>query len=837
MEGIRLRSDSTGSAKSAFYQGTIVCAPKPGTSDATAIESRRGKRNGSRRKEKKPPPGREHEGAGAHYLAEPHDLNVMPDFHADFSSPPPVSPFAPPGGYYCRNPQPYDSQRQWMSQGYPQIRSGGFFESLGKISDRSTSLSLSDRQDDLHTDSSSGWRDAWFAGMRPQSSHGRDAFLDESPSMDETELKGVSLDLESSPLPSPTKRTFPSRDESTLLSVGRLSYPPPPPPPPAGYPFSPTSMHHQSQKGPVYAHQTYGTSLLSSGPVLNHWHHISDSDFGAEDTNEESKKIRWKSFKHCWNLFDFSTLLTADIKYDEDGNPQLDGSSWSSAAFMRLVLYNPIYPEFTSLQQFNWAVILGISMGFLTAVWKALIEFCVEFVWKTVPEFLYSWGLFTDLDGFFPIYHYMWITPAVFGGVLSYIFAALPTPIPGQNDWIHSLHSRGVQESDTLGLLFLLSTAGMASGLSLGPELPLILTSGMIGSWLGVLCKQSILSARVLNLTAASAAIGGFFGFPMAGALFVLEVPHRMGLQYFEALSPATIASIVAVLTNRLATGNDVTGYYEYPFLNESLPSSIFHDAIVLGLFGGAIGIIYTKVILLLKSSVHDLFHRDEGHEEVTKQDVTHITESTAETTPLVFDDSFHIPKGNEKAFNFVIAHGPTRAGVVGTIVGILVGVTCMFFPHVMFWGESQLQNLIDKGRTPLPVFGYGDEPSAGLVALGYCMVDRKNESNVQLGFSIGCSATISIAKIFVTGLSLGTGIVGGHFWAPLFVGCTASHFLTDSVGELSSWLGVSMSLSAYPCVAVSSECPFLSSNHLLPHAPLLSEVVVYNGVLPCGHM
>ena len=46
----------------------------------------------------------------------------------------------------------------------------------------------------------------------------------------------------------------------------------------------------------------------------------------------------------------------------------------------------------------------------------------------------------------------------------------------------------------------------------------------------------------------------------LEGALFVLEIPHRMGLQYFEALSPATIASIVAVLCNRLVTNNDVTG-------------------------------------------------------------------------------------------------------------------------------------------------------------------------------------------------------------------------------------------------------------------------------------
>ena len=59
------------------------------------------------------------------------------------------------------------------------------------------------------------------------------------------------------------------------------------------------------------------------------------------------------------------------------------------------------------------------------------------------------------------------------------------------------------------------------------------------------------------------------------------------------------------------------------------------------------------------------------------------------------------------------------------------------------------------------------------------------------------------MAKIFVTGLSLGTGIVGGHFWGPLFVGCAASHFLTDLVEKLSTMFGIATNLTAYPCVAL----------------------------------
>ena len=119
----------------------------------------------------------------------------------------------------------------------------------------------------------------------------------------------------------------------------------------------------------------------------------------------------------------------------------------------------------------------------------------------------------------FPLYHWMWICPSFWGGLLSYIFAALPTPIPGQNEWITAVHTQGVQDSETFFLLFVLSTLGMASGLSLGPELPLVLTAGMIGSWLGIQCKQTVLQARVMNITAVSFVI-------FLGVFQAMQSPH-----------------------------------------------------------------------------------------------------------------------------------------------------------------------------------------------------------------------------------------------------------------------------------------------------------------------
>jgi hypothetical protein len=71
-----------------------------------------------------------------------------------------------------------------------------------------------------------------------------------------------------------------------------------------------------------------------------------------------------------------------------------------------------------------------------------------------------------------------------------------------------------------------------------------------------------------------------------------------------------------------------------------------------------------------------------------------------------------------------VIPHEPTRAAVAGVVAGGLCGLVGMFFPHVMFWGEAQLQTMIDKGRTPLPIFGQEDEPTAALTYHALCLID-----------------------------------------------------------------------------------------------------------------
>jgi hypothetical protein len=82
-------------------------------------------------------------------------------------------------------------------------------------------------------------------------------------------------------------------------------------------------------------------------------------------------------------------------------------------------------------------------------------------------------------------------------------------------------------------------------------------------------------------------------------------------------------------------------------------------------------------------------------------------------------------------------------------------------------------------------------------------MVDSSDKQAVTDGFSLGCSALIAIGKIWATGVSLGTGIVAGQFWGPLFTGCAAAHFFTALVDWTQSHLGFGGWLAAHPCIAI----------------------------------
>ena len=165
---------------------------------------------------------------------------------------------------------------------------------------------------------------------------------------------------------------------------------------------------NRQEEGPIFdsGKASYG------GMQSNHMRHMSNEvrNFSAFATGEVPPSSSPSSSPPSRS--NFTTINTNFVQ------PLITQTQESVKHF----IWDPEVPEFTSLQQFNWAVMIGVFMGVFTALWSMFIEWSVDKLWVEFPEKLMEWGLFTDLDGFLPLPHYMWICPAFFCAVSFNIF-------------------------------------------------------------------------------------------------------------------------------------------------------------------------------------------------------------------------------------------------------------------------------------------------------------------------------------------------------------------------------------------------------------------------------
>jgi len=105
---------------------------------------------------------------------------------------------------------------------------------------------------------------------------------------------------------------------------------------------------------------------------------------------------------------------------------------------------------------------------------------------------------------------------------------------------VDNIHVEGGSR-DTRALRSLLpaSLLGIAAGSALGPEAPLVQTGGVLGTTLAERRGFDREQTRVLAICGMASAFAVLFGAPLGSAVFALEILHRRGLEYYEALLPA----------------------------------------------------------------------------------------------------------------------------------------------------------------------------------------------------------------------------------------------------------------------------------------------------------
>jgi H+/Cl- antiporter ClcA len=133
----------------------------------------------------------------------------------------------------------------------------------------------------------------------------------------------------------------------------------------------------------------------------------------------------------------------------------------------------------------------------------------------------------------------------------------------------------------------------IGAGGSMGPEAPLVQTSGTFGTWLASRLALEADGTRILTITGMAAGFSVLFGAPLGAALFALEILHRRGLQYYEALVPALIGSLVGYAANVGLTGMGLEPLWQLPPMGP-LRATDLGWAVVCGLIGTLGAILFT---------------------------------------------------------------------------------------------------------------------------------------------------------------------------------------------------------------------------------------------------
>ncbi|MCZ7631596.1 MAG: chloride channel protein [Microthrixaceae bacterium] len=174
---------------------------------------------------------------------------------------------------------------------------------------------------------------------------------------------------------------------------------------------------------------------------------------------------------------------------------------------------------------------------------------------------------------------------------------------PGGNvellvDNIHVLGGAATDRGDRA--LVPLSLLGISVGSTLGPEAPLVQTCGSMGSAIARRLGLGQPDVRVLTLVGMAAGFTVLFGTPVGATIFALEVLHRRGLEYYEALVPALVGGLSGYAVFVLGTSLGVRPVWEFTSIGSMHPVDLA-AALVAGLAGTLIAAAFAAMVHLLR--------------------------------------------------------------------------------------------------------------------------------------------------------------------------------------------------------------------------------------------
>jgi H+/Cl- antiporter ClcA len=176
------------------------------------------------------------------------------------------------------------------------------------------------------------------------------------------------------------------------------------------------------------------------------------------------------------------------------------------------------------------ATAIGISCGVAAYLYYEGLWGLLEFLWKTIPE--------KYVIGVWPEWAYPFYIPLM-GYAMSLLVGLSVKFLGDPGDLAHVIecvHEKGYIAIDHSLPMICASQFSILGGGSLGPEAPLVAIAAAISGFISRSvfhnCNRNIV--RKHTLMGMAGALAAFFGCPLGGSLFALEVTSRLGMEYYE---------------------------------------------------------------------------------------------------------------------------------------------------------------------------------------------------------------------------------------------------------------------------------------------------------------
>jgi H+/Cl- antiporter ClcA len=232
---------------------------------------------------------------------------------------------------------------------------------------------------------------------------------------------------------------------------------------------------------------------------------------------------------------------------------------------------------------------VGVASGLVGALYLLVLHLLQRVLWPT------EW---TGAVGF-----------AVLGG--AGLFAGLVTRFAGSPGdvelMVDNIHVSGTATGvRTLRSLVPISWLCIASGGAMGPEAPLVQTTGTLASWTAQRAGLVVRDARVLTIAGMAAGFTVLFGAPLGSAVFALEMLHRRGLQYYEALVPSLLGALAGYGVYVCTTGAGLEPIWHLPSPVSLHPGDLGW-ALLAGLGGAGVAVAFTYLSTGLRAGARRL--------------------------------------------------------------------------------------------------------------------------------------------------------------------------------------------------------------------------------------